>query len=70
MEESMLLAAFEPGSKEVAIFYLIAIICFGLAAFAGAAVERRTGVGGVGLVGLGLGFVFFPSMWTAFDQAF
>jgi hypothetical protein len=65
----MLLAAFEPGSKEVAIFYLISIICFGLAAVAGAAVGRRVG-GGIGLVGLGLGFFFFPSMWTAFDAAF
>jgi hypothetical protein len=65
----MLLAAFESGSKEVAIFYLIAIICFGLAAFAGAAVGRRAG-GGIGLVGLGLGFFFFPSMWNAFDAAF
>jgi hypothetical protein len=65
----MLLAAFEPGSKEVAIFSLIAIICFGLAAFAGASVGRRAG-GGVGLVGLGLGFFFFPSMWNAFDAAF
>jgi hypothetical protein len=67
----MLLAAFEPGSKEVAIFYLVAIICFGLAAFTGAGVGRRTGgVGGVSLVGLGLGFFFFPSMWNAFDAAF
>jgi hypothetical protein len=65
----MLLAAFESGSKEVAIFYLIAVICFGLAAFAGAAVGRRAG-GGIGLVGLGLGFFFFPSMWNAFDAAF
>lgn len=65
----MLLAAFEPGSKEVAIFYLIAIICFGLSAFAGAGVGRRAG-GSVGLVGLGLGLFFFPSMWNAFDAAF
>jgi hypothetical protein len=65
----MLLAAFESGSKEVAIFYLIAIICFGLAAFAGATVGRHAG-GGIGLVGLGLGFFFFPSMWNAFDAAF
>lgn len=65
----MLLAAFEPTSKETAIFYLIAIICFGLAALAGAAVGRRAGAG-VGLVGLGLGFFFFPSMWVTFDAAF
>jgi hypothetical protein len=65
----MLLAAFEPSSKETAIFFLIAIICFGLAAFAGAAVGRRAG-GGVSLVGLGLGFFFFPTMWTTFDVAF
>ena len=65
----MLLAAFDSGSKETAIFYLIAIICFGLAAFAGAAVGRRAG-GGVSLVGLGLGFFFFPSMWNAIEAAF
>jgi len=65
----MLLAAFEPSSKETAIFFLIAIICFGLAAFAGAAVGRRAG-GGVSLVGLGVGFFFFPTMWTTFDVAF
>jgi hypothetical protein len=65
----MLLAAFEASSKETAIFFLIGIICFGLAAFAGAAVGRRAG-GGISLVGLGLGFFFFPSMWTTFDVAF
>jgi hypothetical protein len=65
----MLLAAFAEGSKETAIFYLIAIICFGLAAFAGAAVGRRAG-GGVSLVGLGLGFFFFPTMWTTVEAAF
>jgi hypothetical protein len=64
----MLLAAFESGSKEVAIFYLIAVICFGLAAFAGAGAGRR--VGGAGLMALGLGFFVFPSMWNAFDVAF
>ena len=66
----MLLAAFEPGSKEAAIFYLIAIICFGLAAFSGSGIGRRAGGAGVGLVGLGLAFFFFPSMWNAFDAAF
>jgi hypothetical protein len=65
----MLLAAFEPSSKETAIFYLIAIVCFGLAAFAGATVGRRAG-GGIGLVGLGLGFFFFPTLWNTWDAAF
>jgi hypothetical protein len=65
----MLLAAFAPGSKEVAVFYVIGIVCFALAAFAGSTVGRRAG-GGVGLVGLGLGFIFFPQMWNAFDAAF
>jgi hypothetical protein len=70
MEESMLLAAFEPGSKETAIFLLVGVILFGLAAFAAAGGGRRASVGGLGLVGLGLGFSFFPQMWTAMVNAF
>ena len=66
----MLLAAFEPSSKETAIFYLVATICFALAAFAGAAGSGRNTVAGVGVVGLGLGFLFFPQMWTAMRAAF
>jgi hypothetical protein len=65
----MLLAAFEPASKELAIFYIIGVACFALAAFAGSAAGRRV-PGGVGLVGLGLGFMFFPQMWNAIDAAF
>jgi hypothetical protein len=69
MEDSMLLAAFEPASKELAIFYIIGVALFALAAFAGTTVGRRTG-GGAGLVGLGLGFTFFPQMWNTIDAAF
>jgi hypothetical protein len=69
MEDSMLLAAFEPASKELAIFYIIAVACFVLAAFAGPTLGRRAG-GSVGLVGLGLAFFVFPTMWNEIDAAF
>ena len=41
-----------------------------LAAFAAAGGGRRASVGGLGLVALGLGFSFFPQMWTAMVNAF
>jgi hypothetical protein len=65
----MLLAAFEPASKELAIFYIIAVACFVVAAFAGPTAGRRAG-GSVGLVGIGLAFFVFPSMWTQINAAF
>ena len=65
----MLLAAFEPASKELAIFYIIAVACFVVAALAGPSVGRRAG-GSVGLVAIGLAFFLFPSMWTQIDAAF
>ena len=40
----MLLAAFEPASKELAIFYIIAVACFVVAAFAGTTVPQRSQV--------------------------
>ena len=52
----MLLAAFEPASKELAIFYIIAVACFVVAAFAGTTVGRRAG-GSATLLALGL-FLF------------
>jgi hypothetical protein len=69
MEDSMLLAAFEPASKELAVFYIISVACFVLAAFAGTTAGRRAG-GSVGLVALGLAFFVFPAMWTQIDAAF
>jgi hypothetical protein len=66
----MLLAAFEPASKELAIFYIIAVApCFVVGAFAGPTVGRRAG-GSVGLVAIGLAFFVFPTMWTQVDAAF
>ncbi|HEY4396769.1 MAG TPA: hypothetical protein VGO28_03785 [Acidimicrobiia bacterium] len=65
----MLLAAFEPASKELAIFYIISVACFVVAAFAGPSVGRRAG-GSLGLVAIGLAFFVFPSMWTQVDAAF
>jgi hypothetical protein len=65
----MLLAAFEPASKELAIFYIIAVACFVVAAFAGTTVGRRAG-GSVGLFAIGLAFFVFPTMWNQVDAAF
>ena len=63
------LGAFAATSHETAIFYIVAVACFGLAAFAGPVVGRFAG-GAVGLVGLGLGFFVFPTMWQTVDAAF
>jgi hypothetical protein len=65
----MFLAAFEPASKELAVFFIIGVACFVLAAFAGPGLSRRAG-GSIGLVGLGLAFIFFPEMWRTVDAAF
>jgi hypothetical protein len=64
----MLLAAFEPGSKELAIFYIISVACFVVAAFRGT--TRGSRVGSVGLVAIGLAFFVFPAMWNQVDAAF
>lgn len=54
------------------VFYLLALVCFALAAF-----ESRIGAGrgravtaGVGLVPLGLAFWLFPTFWTTAKAAF
>ncbi len=64
-----LLALFEPDAKSTAVFYLAAVICFGLAAFAAAVAGRFPG-GANGLVAVGLGLWLFPLMWRTFDAAF
>jgi hypothetical protein len=64
-----ILAAFGPTSEETAIVYLVAVICFGLAAFAAAAARRFPG-GALGLVALGLGLWLWPTMWNTMDVAF
>ncbi|MGI8796559.1 MAG: hypothetical protein ACR2IR_08310 [Acidimicrobiia bacterium] len=65
----MLAALFGPKDEITAIFYLVAVVLYVLAAFAGGTMGRRTG-GAVGLVALGLAFQAFPTMWTTFDAAF
>ena len=65
----MLLAAFEPASKELAIFYIISVACFVVAAFGGATRGSRAG-GSLGLVAIGLAFFVFPAMWNQVDAAF
>ncbi|MBA2327180.1 MAG: hypothetical protein H0V95_11125 [Actinobacteria bacterium] len=65
----MLAALFGPNDEITAIFYLVAVVLYVLAAFAGGTMGRRTG-GAVGLVALGLAFHLFPTMWTTFDAAF
>jgi len=62
-------AAFGPTSEETAIFYLVGVICFALAAFV-APVSKRFAGGPVGLIALGLGLWLWPTMWNTFDAAF
>ncbi len=58
------------------LFYLGALVCFGLAAFAGAGGGvgrggRGVGIGGrVGLVPLGLALWLFPTLWNTAAAAF
>ena len=53
------------------IFYLAAIICFGIAAFApGGPGLGRGGGARIGLVPLGLALWLFPTMWAAASAAF
>jgi hypothetical protein len=56
------------------LFYLAAIVCFVLAAFAPAGPglgRRRAGVGArIGLVPLGLGLWLFPLLWNTGATAF
>ena len=63
------LAVFEPKDELTAIFLIAAVVCFGLAAFAGALVRRAPG-GSVGLVAIGLGLFVFPTMWQTAEAAF
>jgi hypothetical protein len=63
------LAIFEPTNEWTAIFYLVAVIAFALSAFSAPALTKRVG-GSIGLIGLGLAFFVFPTMWTAMRAAF
>jgi hypothetical protein len=65
----MLATVFAPTDKLTAVFYLVAVVLYVLAAFAAGAVGRRTG-GAIGLVALGLAFQLFPAMWNTMDAAF
>jgi hypothetical protein len=65
----VLASAFTPGSKENAIFFIAAVACFGLAAFASAAARRIPG-GALSLVAIGLALWLWPTMWNAADVAF
>jgi len=64
-----LLAAFAPGSEETAIFYIAAVVAFGLAAFAAGVAGRYPG-GSLGLIATGLLLTTFPTMWNNVDVAF
>ena len=75
----MVLGLFGPTDEITAIFYLVAVVCFVLAAFiamapARADPEQRAGAripgGTLGLIALGLGLWLFPTMWNTFDAAF
>lgn len=65
------LAIFElaPPDEWTAIFYLVAVAAFGLSAVSAPALTKRVG-GSIGLIGLGLGFYVFPTMWNAMRDAF
>ena len=65
----MFATIFGPADELTAVFYVIAVVLYVVAAFAAGTVGRRTG-GAIGLVGLGLAFQFFPTMWNTFDAAF
>lgn len=55
------------------LFYLAAVVCFGVAAFTpvAPALGRGRGLGGrIGLVPLGLGLWLFPTMWETGSAAF
>jgi hypothetical protein len=62
-------ATFGPASEETAVFYLAAVVCFVLAAFAATLAKRFPG-GPLGLVALGLALWLWPTMWTSMDVAF
>jgi hypothetical protein len=64
-----ILAAFEPFSKETAIFLIAAVVCFGFAAFV-APVSGRFPGGPIGLIALGLGLWLVPTAWSVANQAF
>jgi len=63
------LAAFGPGSTETAIFYIAAVVCFGLAAFASAFAHKLPG-GALGLIAIGLALWLWPLMWNTTRIAF
>jgi hypothetical protein len=65
----MFVTLFGPADELTAVFYVIAVVLYVLAAFAAGTVGRRTG-GAIGLVALGLAVQLFPTMWNTFDAAF
>jgi hypothetical protein len=65
----MFVTVYGPADELTAIFYGVAVVLYLLAAFAAGTIGRRTG-GAIGLVGLGLAFQLFPTMWNTFDVAF
>jgi hypothetical protein len=65
----MVFALFEPDGELTALFCLGAVVVWGLAAFTGTTLGRRTG-GPIGLVALGLALFMFPTMWRTMDIAF
>jgi hypothetical protein len=65
----MFATVFGPADELTAVFYVIAVVFYLLAAFAAGTVGRRTG-GAIGLVALGLAVQLFPTMWNTFDAAF
>ena len=65
----VVLGAFAPTDESTAILYIVAVVCFGLAAFVAPAAGRFPG-GAIGLIALGLGLWLFPLMWNTAEVAF
>lgn len=65
----MVLALFEPNDELTALFYLGAVVVWGLAEFTPTTLGRRTN-GPIGLVALGLALFVFPTMSRTMDAAF
>jgi hypothetical protein len=63
------LAAFAPFSKETALLFVAAVVCFAVAAFSSPVAGRFPG-GSIGLIALGLGLWLWPTMWNTVDLAF
>jgi hypothetical protein len=66
----VVLGAFGPNDEITAIFQLIAVVLWIVAAVSVAAASRVAPSSAPSLVGAGLAFWFFPAMWNTMERAF